>query len=103
MRYREEVDLLEEMCRVLQFLEWRAEWWMSKVGLRGDRQDETMGEGHAVYALKQTGYATGLRDHFKHLWRFMATDVEQKWKEYAEMEPDAETDDEGTVDTDSHV
>ncbi|KAJ7891640.1 hypothetical protein B0H14DRAFT_2560696 [Mycena olivaceomarginata] len=57
MRYAEEVDLLEEeMRRVLQFLDWRAEWWQSQVGLRVEKQpEEALREGHAAYAMKQAG------------------------------------------------
>ncbi|KAJ7233660.1 hypothetical protein C8J57DRAFT_1576180 [Mycena rebaudengoi] len=36
MRWREEVDLLEEeMRRVVQFSMWRSEWWKDQVGQKG--------------------------------------------------------------------
>ncbi|KAF8178176.1 hypothetical protein K438DRAFT_1472910, partial [Mycena galopus ATCC 62051] len=71
MRYAEEVDLLqEEMRRVLQFLEWRASWWRSRVGLRASQHshNEALAEGHAAYADKQAGYLAGLREAFASQW-----------------------------------
>ncbi|KAJ6483366.1 hypothetical protein C8R45DRAFT_784784, partial [Mycena sanguinolenta] len=71
MRYAEEVDLLqEEMRRVLQFLDWRANWWRSQVGLRTTQQshNEPLAEGHAAYAQKQAGYMAGLRATFAAQW-----------------------------------
>jgi hypothetical protein len=51
MCYAEETDLLEEeMHRMLQFFQWRADWWWARVGSRAARQDEVLREGHGSYA-----------------------------------------------------
>jgi ABC-type proline/glycine betaine transport system substrate-binding protein len=89
MRYAEEVDLLEEeMRRVLQFLEWRANWWRGRVGLRAEQQPEALREGHAAYAYKQAGYMAGLRTGFKEEWSSVAKLIEGARQRYAEMVAD---------------
>ncbi|KAF7349654.1 CxC2 domain-containing protein [Mycena sanguinolenta] len=95
MRYREEVDLLEEeMRRVLQFLDWRAEWWMSRVGLRSaDQPDPAMQEGYTAYARKQAAYMRGMRGRFAQQWKDVPHFLELSRAEYATMEADAEDDD----------
>ncbi|KAF7364442.1 CxC2 domain-containing protein [Mycena sanguinolenta] len=99
MRYREEVDLLEEeMRRVLQFLEWRADWWTGLLGLRAGKQaDAALREGHSAYAQKQAGYMRGMRERFAHLWRDVPRFLEMARAEYATMEAD---EGEGRYDTD---
>lgn len=52
-RWSEEVTLvIEEMCRTLSFLEWKAGWWTSagtlQIGIAKD-----MAGGYAAYAAKQ--------------------------------------------------
>ncbi|KAJ7823221.1 hypothetical protein B0H14DRAFT_3470200 [Mycena olivaceomarginata] len=65
MRYAEETDLLEEeMRRVLQFFQWRADGWRARVGLRAARQDEALREGHGSYALKQAACQDGMACRF---------------------------------------
>ncbi|KAJ6575811.1 hypothetical protein B0H10DRAFT_1837609 [Mycena sp. CBHHK59/15] len=51
-RWTEEVDLLEEeMRRVLEFLKWRAGWWMSLVDQRPEVvEDVVLQEGFTAYA-----------------------------------------------------
>ncbi|KAJ7795160.1 hypothetical protein B0H14DRAFT_2391995 [Mycena olivaceomarginata] len=95
MRYAEEIDLLEEeMRRVLQFLQWRADWWTSLVGLRAGKQEElALREGHAAYAGKQAGYMQGLRDCFEHQWRDVARELEVARKSFEAMIPDPEEED----------
>ncbi|KAJ6582403.1 hypothetical protein B0H19DRAFT_930041 [Mycena capillaripes] len=70
MRYTEEVDLLqEEMRRVVQFMDWRRDWWRSLVGLRAAVQPDTaLREGHSAYAHKQAAYMGGLSTRFQKLW-----------------------------------
>jgi hypothetical protein len=47
----EEVDLLrEEMCQVLWFLEWRADWWESRL-TEWEGLDEAITDGLKVYVL----------------------------------------------------
>ncbi|KAJ7793029.1 hypothetical protein B0H14DRAFT_3498562 [Mycena olivaceomarginata] len=92
MRYVEEIDLLEEeMRRVLQFLQWWADWWTSLVGLRAGKQEKlALREGHAAYARKQAGYMQDLRDCFEHQWRDVARELEVARELYEAMMPDPE-------------
>ncbi|KAJ7756130.1 hypothetical protein B0H14DRAFT_2228930, partial [Mycena olivaceomarginata] len=69
MRYVEETDLLEEeMGHVLQFFQWRADWWRTRIGSRAARQDEALREGHGSYALKQAACQDGMRAGFENQW-----------------------------------
>ncbi|KAJ7769741.1 hypothetical protein B0H14DRAFT_3509403 [Mycena olivaceomarginata] len=89
MRYAEEVDLLEEeMRRVLQFMDWRADWWMALVGLRAGKQDEALREGHEAYAVRQAGYMRGIRDRFAAQWKDTAKFIADARERYAEMKGD---------------
>ncbi|KAJ6484707.1 hypothetical protein C8R45DRAFT_1147586 [Mycena sanguinolenta] len=91
MRYAEVELLEEEMRRVLQFLDWRAGWWMSLVGLRAERQaDAALREGHAAYARKQSWYMTAMREGFAHEWRDVGRFLDLTRAEYASMEADEE-------------
>ncbi|KAJ7440330.1 hypothetical protein B0H11DRAFT_2253095 [Mycena galericulata] len=68
MRWGEEVDLLEEeMRRILQFLDWRAEWWRDQVDRRG-LLDGAQKEGEAGYALRQSHLLAELRAAFALKW-----------------------------------
>jgi hypothetical protein len=98
MRYREEVDLLEEeMRRVLQFLRWRAEWWRQLSPLRADVQTEpALREGHTAYAERQAKIFEKLHDRFQGLWKDVPRFLEGARATYATMEPD-----EDDVDPDS--
>ncbi|KAJ7310884.1 hypothetical protein DFH08DRAFT_822712 [Mycena albidolilacea] len=94
MCYTEETDLLEEeMCRVLQFFQWHADWWRARVGSRAVRQDKVLREGHGSYALKQAACQDGMRAGFEDQWRGLArlvvdaraacakVKVDDKWEE----------------------
>lgn len=67
-RAREEVELLvEEMRRVLEFLEWRARWWE----VRGSRMlhvSADLAEGLRSYAEDQANLQKALAASFRHLW-----------------------------------
>ncbi|KAG1836189.1 hypothetical protein C8R48DRAFT_751702 [Suillus tomentosus] len=68
MHWAEEVQLLhEEMRRVLQFLDWQANWWDEQ----WDRRDCRMTaehEGLVSYANKQPDIQCRLAVHFRLLW-----------------------------------
>ncbi|KAJ7653994.1 hypothetical protein DFH06DRAFT_1330093 [Mycena polygramma] len=100
MRYQEEVDLLEEeMRRVLQFQEWRTEWWRSLVGLRADLQpDAALREGHAAYAHKQAGYMEGIGTRFQAMWKDVPQFLEGIRATYDTMEDEEEEGGEGDED-----
>jgi hypothetical protein len=73
MCYAEETDLLEEeMCRMLQFFQWHADWWRARVGSRAAQQDEVLREGHGSYTLKQAACQDGMCAGFENQWRRLA-------------------------------
>ncbi|KAJ7199337.1 hypothetical protein C8J57DRAFT_1155937 [Mycena rebaudengoi] len=68
MRWREEVDLLEEeMRRIVQFLVWRSGWWAEQVGRKRVR-DATQLEGEMAYALRQSALQAALAASFTKKW-----------------------------------
>ncbi|KAK7053548.1 CxC2 domain-containing protein [Favolaschia claudopus] len=76
-RWVEEVMLLrEEMRRVLRYLDWQAEWWRGRVGLREDLPLEAMG-GLKAYALKQAAWHDRLAEFFRTKWNVPAVTVAQ--------------------------
>ncbi|KAJ7906822.1 hypothetical protein B0H13DRAFT_1880221 [Mycena leptocephala] len=94
MRYREEVDILEEeMRRVVQFLDWHARWWRSLEGLHAAMQPEAaLHEGHAAYAEKQAGYMEGLSTRFQEMWKDVLAFLEMVRAEYAAISADDDED-----------
>lgn len=67
-RAREEVLLLkEEMRRVIEFLEWKSQWWLSKGESRPAGDD--IAEGLLAYAHKQARLHKGLSQHFRTIWQ----------------------------------
>ncbi|PPQ76700.1 hypothetical protein CVT26_004470 [Gymnopilus dilepis] len=67
-RGREEVMLLkEEMNRVLKYLEWKADWWRSRVDLRGDMSSD-LREGLRAFALSQADVQSALAVYFRRIW-----------------------------------
>ncbi|KAJ6479858.1 hypothetical protein C8R45DRAFT_906215 [Mycena sanguinolenta] len=72
MRWREEVDLLEEeMRRVRAFLRWRSGWWSERVGQRSLSPGPQL-EGETAYALRQAAIQTQLADEFEKDWKDLA-------------------------------
>ncbi|KAJ7257694.1 hypothetical protein C8J57DRAFT_1436922 [Mycena rebaudengoi] len=68
MRWREEVDLLEEeMRRIVQFLMWRSDWWRQQIGRKG-LVDGAQLEGETAYALRQSAFQTALASSFTAKW-----------------------------------
>ncbi|KAJ6455099.1 hypothetical protein C8R47DRAFT_1228413 [Mycena vitilis] len=68
MRWREEVDLLEEeMRRIQQFLTWRSAWWMERVEARG-LEEGPQREAETAYALRQAVLQADLCTHFGKMW-----------------------------------
>ena len=69
-RWEEEVTLLqEEMRRVVQFLEWRSENWLSKVDIRADSVLPMVQAGLSAYAKKQSALFHNLAVRFCQYWR----------------------------------
>jgi hypothetical protein len=67
-RSTEEVLLLkEEMRRTLEFLEWKANWWMERTSRRTGLSKE-LAEGLHVYAASQASLQRALLQEFRTLW-----------------------------------
>jgi hypothetical protein len=67
-RTAEEVLLLrEEMCRVIEFLRWKAEWWLSRANHKS--ADKGMAEGLHAYAQKQALIQKNLSHRFQSIWK----------------------------------
>jgi hypothetical protein len=67
-RWEEEVQLtLEEMRRVLCYMDWRAQYWRSLVSKR-QVSDATLREGMVAYAEKQAYIAQGMAHNFSQRW-----------------------------------
>ncbi|KAJ7248075.1 hypothetical protein C8J57DRAFT_1673431 [Mycena rebaudengoi] len=68
LRWSEEVQLLEEeMRRIIQYLNWKADWWRSRVGLR-ENIDAKQLEGDRAYALRQAALKEALAASFAAKW-----------------------------------
>ncbi|KAJ7251255.1 hypothetical protein C8J57DRAFT_1078120 [Mycena rebaudengoi] len=74
MRWTEEVDLLEvEMERILQFLQWRSDWWVGLVDLHPEVvKDPSLREGYTAYAHRQAKIHSDLRRRFEGDWTDVA-------------------------------
>ncbi|KAG5650356.1 hypothetical protein H0H81_012537, partial [Sphagnurus paluster] len=68
MRWEEELELLEEeMCRILVFLSWQADWWDRRVARRPDMDAATQ-EGLSSYTRRQASIQRTLHHQFEELW-----------------------------------
>ncbi|KAJ7315117.1 hypothetical protein DFH08DRAFT_715859 [Mycena albidolilacea] len=71
-RWTEEVDLVEEeMRRVLDFQNWKAEWWKGLISERPGVMDESLREGLVAYAERQSRIQLDLRRRFSTNWRYV--------------------------------
>jgi hypothetical protein len=67
-RWEEEVELtLEEMRRVLYFMDWRTQYWQSLVS-KGQVSDPTVQEGMGAYVEKQAYIAQAMARNFSQKW-----------------------------------
>jgi hypothetical protein len=87
--------LEEEMRHVLQFFQWRGDWWRARVGLRAVQQDKTLEEGHGSYALKQAAYQDGMCAGFERQWSGLAGLVVGAHAACAELKVDDEGEESG--------
>ena len=75
-RTTEEVALVrEEMRRVIEFLEWRAQWWEQRISCRRDVSSEVK-EGLEAYVVKQAALQRALSASFQVLWKTPLARVE---------------------------
>ena len=67
-RWHEEVLLVsEEMCHVLYFFQWKAEWWASQSALRTDAPIRVR-RGIKAYAAKQVAISHAMAISFAAQW-----------------------------------
>ena len=59
--------LVEEMRRVITFLDWKASWWMLQVKTRSDLPQD-IAEGVAAYSAKQAHLNRSLAKVFAVQW-----------------------------------
>ncbi|KAJ7805232.1 hypothetical protein B0H14DRAFT_3485285 [Mycena olivaceomarginata] len=71
IRQRPQVDLVEEeMCRVSEFLQWKADQWGARIEERlSTGLDEVLEEGLIAYARQQAQTTLALRGRFQENWR----------------------------------
>lgn len=55
------------MWCVLEFLQWKATWWLSQCNLRSS--DKVIGEGLCAYAHIQADIQLSLATHFRSIWQ----------------------------------
>ncbi|KAJ6608385.1 hypothetical protein B0H10DRAFT_2068058 [Mycena sp. CBHHK59/15] len=102
-RWSEEVDLLEEeMRRILQFLTWRADWWMTRIDLRG-LPDGAQREGETAYAARQAALQRDLHKSFTFKWKGLAElirggragedlgNTDDEWEDLEDNEDDSDS------------
>lgn len=69
-RATEEVLLLrEEMRRVLEFLEWKSQWWINLKAQRSTNVSKDLSEGLSAYAHIQSDLQLTLANEFRTLWK----------------------------------
>jgi hypothetical protein len=83
-RWTEEVQLtVEEMCRVLSYLQWKSEWWLAQRSSRSGITEE-LGEGLSAYAMKQHDMLQRMACRFAAQWWpvLSANNLDMKWPEH---------------------
>ena len=81
-RWIEEVDLLlEEMRRVVSFLQWKAEDWLTKLDVRSATAPPSIQSGLQAYARKQAALYHNLALSFSKLWSptLVSNGLEHSW------------------------
>ncbi|KAG2360804.1 hypothetical protein BDR07DRAFT_1377713 [Suillus spraguei] len=76
-RWFEEIQLLlEEMRRVLEFLDWQTKWWEAQVTLRVAEQSED-NKGLVAYAKRQAAIRRSLSAKFRASWHHVTALVSE--------------------------
>lgn len=104
-RSTEEVLLLkEEMRHMLEFLEWKAKWWLERQALRTGLSKE-LTEGLKVYAASQASLQRSLACQFRALWMDPLNDGDDEAVRNSEQDDDDDDDedDEDDEDGDNNV
>ncbi|KZP30377.1 hypothetical protein FIBSPDRAFT_884281 [Athelia psychrophila] len=63
----EEVSLLTEMCHILCFLTWHADWWMDR-DTDWDGVHPDIADGLRAYTLRQAASCCSITEHFSRKW-----------------------------------
>jgi hypothetical protein len=89
-RWTEEVDLVEEeMQRVLEFQNWKAQWWMTLVSECPGVMDKNLQEGLTAYAERQSQIQLDLRQRFATNWRYLPQYIQDGWESLETLPADA--------------
>lgn len=68
-RWEEEVILLnEEMRRVIEFCDWKAEWWMKQARDGRQVESEALADGLQAYASQQARQELRIAERFATKW-----------------------------------
>ena len=68
-RWAEEVQLLvEEMRRVIAYLDWKAKWWREQGDARLGELEADIADGVSAYAAKQAHIYTSMARSFAATW-----------------------------------
>ena len=99
-RATEEILLLrEEMRRVLEFLQWKADWWLQRTDSR-TTVDASLSEGLQAYCKEQSYVQSLLSISFRALWRTPLQDGEDEGAEGDEHNDDDDPDNDDDPDGD---
>ncbi|KAJ7122459.1 hypothetical protein C8R44DRAFT_831617 [Mycena epipterygia] len=104
-RWTEEVDLREEEMRcMLQFLDWKAAWWLTHIDQRPVVvEDETMREGFKAYACCHSRMQRSLKSRFEGNWKDVAQYIELGQAGLEQIPEDDEQGAEGQAERDTDV
>ncbi|SJL12088.1 uncharacterized protein ARMOST_15509 [Armillaria ostoyae] len=92
-RSSEEVLLLrEEMCCVLKFLKWKAQWWEDRQRLRDLQGDDGLAGGLAAFAQEQRVLQESLKVQFETLWKTLLEDHEPESEDGEDLSEDEDSD-----------
>jgi hypothetical protein len=81
-RWAEEVELVvEEMRRVVTFLDWKAQWWKAQGNARSDYLGADLRDGVSAYAAKQAHIHSAMAQSFAARWypALIANDFPIEW------------------------
>jgi hypothetical protein len=81
-RWAEEVQLLvEEMRRVITFLDWKAQWWTEQGNARLGQLAADIADGASAYAAKQAHIYSALARSFAAKWypALLANELPVEW------------------------
>jgi hypothetical protein len=95
----EEVLLLqEEMQRTLEFLQWKARWWLSRSDLKS--AEPGVAEGLRAFAHEQAALQLSLSEEFRSIWQQSLRDQEAENRDGNDEDDEDDGEDDGDEDGD---